>query len=100
MRWSHYFLSKLGVFLFILPLTPFDIKDVRGENSWKKRKKKGKQAGKSQAEPLQMDNTPFLHSFQPHIYFKCHCDSHELGLYRKNTMNPEQNSVFIINRTK
>lgn len=78
--------------------SPFDTKDVRGENLWKKRNKKA--SSESQTEQLQMGSSPFLHSFQPHIYFKCHCDSRELGLYRKNIMNPEQNSVFIISRTK
>lgn len=95
MKWSHYFLSKLGVLLFILPLT----QRMLGEKTYGRREIR-KQAVKSQTEQLQMGSSPFLHSFQPHIYFKGHCDSRELGLYRKNIMNPEKNSVFIISRTK
>lgn len=58
-------------------------------------------AMKLTTKQLQMGNVQFSPRSHAHIYFKCLCDSLEMGLYRrKRIMNSGLKFVFIINTAK
>lgn len=60
-----------------------------------------RKAMKLTVKQLQMSNVQFSPRSHAHIYFKCLCDSLELGLYRrKRIMNSGLKIVFITNTAK